>query len=94
MDEQAQSECAPPDPLLHINQQLPAYLTPLPSFPSAQAAIDWLVKKVGRSSMVVLVLAAFFIVATCLSVYTMAGAARTVAANPGELLWKLGKICR
>ena len=58
-----------------------------------QAAIDWLVKKVGRSSMVVLVLAAFFIVATCLSIYTLAGAAKAVAANP-QLLGKLGRICR
>ena len=58
-----------------------------------QAAIDWVVKKVGRSSMVVLVLAAFFIVATCLSIYTLSGAARAVVTHP-ELLGKLGKICR
>lgn len=58
-----------------------------------QAAIDWLVRKVGRSSMVVLVLAAFFIVATCLSIYTMAGAVKAVATTP-ELLGRLGKICR
>jgi uncharacterized membrane protein len=58
-----------------------------------QAAIDWLVKKVGRSSMVVLVLAAFFIVATCLSIYTMSSAAKAVAADP-SLLGKLGRICR
>jgi hypothetical protein len=43
--------------------------------------------------MVVLVLAAFFIVATCLSIYTLSGAARAVAANP-ELLGQLGKICK
>jgi uncharacterized membrane protein len=58
-----------------------------------QAAIDWLVKKVGRSSMVVLVLAAFFIVATCLSIYTMSIAAKAIAADP-SLLGKLGRICR
>lgn len=43
--------------------------------------------------MVVLVLAAFFIVATCLSIYTMSGAVKAVAANPA-LVGKLGKICR
>jgi len=58
-----------------------------------QAAIDWLVKKVGRSSMVVLVLAVFFIVATCLSIFTMAKAAHAVVQNPA-LLGTLGKICR
>lgn len=42
--------------------------------------------------MVVLVLAAFFIVATCLSIYTLARSAQRVALNPA-LLGSVGRIC-
>eukprot|EP00878_Enallax_costatus_P010013 GHUV01010452.1.p1 GENE.GHUV01010452.1~~GHUV01010452.1.p1 ORF type:complete len:687 (+),score=222.48 GHUV01010452.1:318-2378(+) len=49
---------------------------------AGQFAIDWVVKKLGRSSVVVIVLAAFFVVACALTFYIVIRSLRLVAADP------------
>lgn len=49
---------------------------------AGQFAIDWVVKKLGRSSVVVIVLAAFFVVACLLTLYVLIDSLTKVAADP------------
>lgn len=59
---------------------------------AGQYAIDWVVKKLGRSSVVVIVLAAFFVVACGLTYYICIDSLKVVAADPVGATVP-GKIC-
>lgn len=49
---------------------------------AGQFATDWVIKKLGRSSVVVIVLAAFFVVACGLTFYISIDSLEDVAADP------------
>lgn len=58
-----------------------------------QVLIDHLINKVGRSSIIVVVLACFFMVACVLTCFIMITSLQHVAIHPAEL-WVVGHVCQ